>query len=110
MTNLTDDQRANVKRWVEELRKPERKQTKGALRSGDSFCCLGVLCDVHDPNIWVNNNYPDPEHGMRTGLPPSTIRELFGLRFSLAEKYVNMNDNGVSFLEIADQIEKDLLS
>lgn len=36
------------KRWVEALRSGEYSQGKGALRaqSADSYCCLGVLCDL----------------------------------------------------------------
>lgn len=33
-------------RWVEALRSGEYEQGRGALKSGDRFCCLGVLCDL----------------------------------------------------------------
>lgn len=32
--------------WVEALRSGEYKQGVGALNRGDSYCCLGVLCEV----------------------------------------------------------------
>ena len=35
------------KLWLEALRSGEYKQTKNYLRTGDGFCCLGVLCDLH---------------------------------------------------------------
>jgi hypothetical protein len=34
-------------KWLVALRDPETKQTKGCLRRGDSFCCLGVLSDIY---------------------------------------------------------------
>lgn len=33
--------------WVEALRSGKYDQTKNTLRRGDSFCCLGVLCDLY---------------------------------------------------------------
>ena len=44
-------------KWVTALRSGKYKQTTGALRrvtaDGESgFCCLGVLCDVVDPDGW----------------------------------------------------------
>lgn len=32
--------------WVSALRSGEYEQGTGALRVGDKFCCLGVLCDI----------------------------------------------------------------
>jgi hypothetical protein len=33
--------------WVSALRSGEYAQTKQFLRKGGGFCCLGVLCDLH---------------------------------------------------------------
>lgn len=39
---------AEVKqKWLDALRSGEYKQAKSALRNGDGYCCLGVLCDLH---------------------------------------------------------------
>lgn len=35
------------KLWVSALLSGKYKQAQGALKNGDGFCCLGVLCDVH---------------------------------------------------------------
>lgn len=32
--------------WLTALRSGEYKQGTGALRNGNAFCCLGVLCDL----------------------------------------------------------------
>lgn len=48
------------KRWQEALRSGDYKQTTGALRRSDGFCCLGVLCDlaVRDGvTAWVQSRY-----------------------------------------------------
>jgi len=38
---------ADIKaKWVAALRSGEYKQGKNRLRTKDSFCCLGVLCDL----------------------------------------------------------------
>ena len=34
--------------WLEALRSGKYKQTKNTLRTPEGFCCLGVLCDIHD--------------------------------------------------------------
>ena len=39
--------------WIPALRSGDYKQGKGRLRdSKDRFCCLGVACDLIDPNAW----------------------------------------------------------
>lgn len=40
-------------RWLAALRSGEYKQGKDYLRKNDSFCCLGVACNLIDPNNWV---------------------------------------------------------
>ena len=40
-------------KWLDALRSGKYKQGRGILRRPDgSFCCLGVLCDIIDPNGW----------------------------------------------------------
>lgn len=33
-------------KWVEALRSGNYKQGYGNLQTGDSYCCLGVLCEI----------------------------------------------------------------
>ena len=45
---------SNLKeRWIEALESGKYTQGRGQLRLQDSFCCLGVLCDLVNPNGWV---------------------------------------------------------
>jgi hypothetical protein len=34
-------------KWVAALKSGEYVQGRSRLRTGDTFCCLGVLCDLH---------------------------------------------------------------
>jgi len=55
---------ADIKKlWVDALRSREYQQSTGQLNSGNGFCCLGVLCDLHskkklsDSRNWVEGRY-----------------------------------------------------
>ena len=37
--------------WVKALRSGEYKQTRGQLRQGDAYCCLGVACDLYGKHV-----------------------------------------------------------
>ena len=39
--------------WLEALRSGQYTQGEGALRAGDRYCCLGVLCDVYRKDVGV---------------------------------------------------------
>lgn len=89
------------KRWVAALRSGEYNQGRYTLRSRDGFCCMGVLCDLIDPEGWEE---PVPGgflwRGNRVHCP---------LVASLAPIFVQLNDkSGCSFEEIADYIDKNV--
>lgn len=42
-------------KWLKALRSGEYSQTSCTLKDSDGFCCLGVLCDVIDPNGWISH-------------------------------------------------------
>lgn len=97
-------------KWVEALRSKKYKQGRSCLRSrDDEFCCLGVLCDVIDPNVWRNpkntkwtSSY---EYLTYTRLLPPSVQQCQNLPQTQLEKLMNMNDDGKPFTEIADYIE-----
>lgn len=90
-------------RWVEALRSGKYKQGKKCLRSeSDTYCCLGVLCDIKQKDIWENSITFD-------SFPPSYILDWAKLDFHTTINLADMNDNGgASFEEIADWIETNL--
>ena len=131
MNKYTPEQQAENRRiWVEALRSGKYKQATRKLRDDTSFCCLGVACDIFDPKGWMREKVPAAEgdYGMwlfrleraRT-LLPRDVREMFGLRDSVgghaiiledgevsddALTLADMNDQGLTFEEIADVIEE----
>ena len=46
--------------WLTALRSGEYKQCYGRLRIGDTYCVLGVLCDVHQKNTGEGEWYFSP--------------------------------------------------
>lgn len=106
--------------WVAALRSGEYKQGQHYLRFNDSFCCLGVLCNLHaqaHPDIAAAQHSPMRYLGHTSALP-SAVQEWAGLpheydgafvtiRGSLAHLAIH-NDNGRTFDEIATAIEEQL--
>lgn len=113
-------------RWVAALRSGDYRQTKGALRDSDGFCCLGVLCEITKEETgleWTVDGWFD---GSRIGLGgrisetvgireatipletiPPTQRHLAGDPRTVKRDYwlSDLNDRGFTFDQIADLIE-----
>ena len=91
-------------KWVAALRSGKYKQGRGALRKGDTFCCLGVACDLIDKDGWEDGTFGMGWNGTgceSTDLPFINSDEAI----SLSE----LNDKErLSFKEIADYIEHNL--
>lgn len=107
--------------WVTALRSGEYEQGNTVLRSHDNkFCCLGVLCDIygkHKGVTWSDN--PDYHRYLfleRITLLPQEVIEWSGVsEFGLVKGFnerdaelsitlTNLNDNNMSFNQIADVI------
>lgn len=94
-----------ARKWVDALRSGEYKQTRGRLRSGDRFCCLGVLCEINGTRWnaakgWLALDADDIYD--KAELPVGDFKDR-----PSTGRYATLNDDGVSFAEIASQIEKD---
>jgi hypothetical protein len=106
--------------WCAALRSGDYQQAKRALRRGDSYCCLGVLCDLAVRAGVLDDATParfDPDHrpgrmqydGRSDYLPPS-VQKWAGLSeddpvLGAARSLATANDAGCSFAEIADLID-----
>ena len=115
--------KAEVKElWLKALRSGDYKQGKGALRSDDTslrsddtYCCLGVLCDLFPGDEWAMEEGEWLMGSEASYLPPS-VMEWAGLdehvpRVPLGGRMVSLalvNDTGRPFEEIADLIEANL--
>ncbi len=106
-----------AQQWAAALRGGEYQQGIGSLRQHNSFCVLGVLCDLHlksypENTGWVDNGSVSSYQDFQLLLPNSVI-EWAGMRTSNGQ-YGGMygfaslsgsNDTGSSFNDIADIID-----
>lgn len=101
-----------AKKWIAALRSGNYKQAKETLRRGNSFCCLGVLCNLHaqeHPEIAAEQRYAAKYMG-RGNFLPEAVAVWAGLKsdnamipghlYSLSYQ----NDTGADFKKIADLI------
>ena len=117
------------KKWVNALRSGEYKQGREALKVKDTFCCLGVLCDLyskeHNVGEWVQRDdfvdgfdYKEGDLPSANGILPTHIMLWAGLKEKnpvvsgssrvRIERLSRKNDAGTSFSKIADIIEKEI--
>ena len=105
-----------AKLWTAALRSGQYKQTGGKLRGEfngiTSFCCLGVLCNLHaqaHPDIAARQPTTAEYMGRRLVLP-NEVAEWAGmtglLGYFKSTTLANENDQGASFNKIADLIDK----
>jgi hypothetical protein len=109
--------KARIKRrWVKALRSGKYVQGHHALRThDDKFCCLGVLCDIYDPKAWKQTDRG--EHNRYSYLTaeiqlPSKVQKWADidacgrLSENARRTLIHLNDDGMSFAEMADIIEE----
>lgn len=106
-------------KWCEALRSGKYLQGRGALRvvtaeGVDSYCCLGVLCDLVDPAGWRNMPRLNDMPGKRShklgmgGTLGYDARTALGIGWSKTSDLAKDNDSGSSFLDIAGRIEAEV--
>lgn len=111
----TEKQKENIRTWIKALRSGEYEQGKGRLRgAGSRFCCLGVACEIGlaEPEDFYLPTKESMQASM--GLPhlPWVSVDNIPSDFYEADEEItvaNLNDNGATFDEIADAIEKEFL-
>jgi len=111
-------------KWLDALRSGKYQQTTNVLRrerhGAASYCCLGVLCEVVDPDgVWMESGSGQGANnrtfGFGTpqadGFPPKRVSVAAGLSAGEMQHLSAMNDGattapeeGATFLEIADWI------
>lgn len=115
-------------KWLTALRSDKYTQGQGFLRGGDdTFCCLGVLCEVagfewRDPTeeddeaagVFVTGESDGSEHlnhdeYVALGLDDEQAAEGdFTFSETRSTRLSQMNDDGSDFSEIADWIEENV--
>lgn len=107
-----------VKRmWLEVLRSGRFSQAQYRLSGGltrltgkESFCCLGVLCAIHNADVSpTKSNWARHLYKGAYGTTPEEVDMWAGLPSAAADKLADMNDAGnKTFKQIADWIERNL--
>lgn len=115
---------ATVKeKWIAALKSGDYKQTRNHLRVGDSFCCLGVLCDLYkreqedkgdtDSITWERDECSDIQRLSKDDdwvedLPPNYVLDWAGLVGADWNSLATLNDDGSTFDKIAEIINEQI--
>lgn len=101
------------KTWIANLRSGKFSQTHRTLQNSQGFCCLGVLCETVVPGYTRHPNgfLADVAPHIASGAPywVAYINEDFAAKHSNTISLIAMNDEGYSFNDIADILEKTYL-
>lgn len=102
--------------WIADLRNPENKQTIGRLQDDTGHCCLGRLAIIlgECPTIKIESGCQNYYFDDLLGSLSSRIQEKAGMKTDNGEFEAShgdiclteLNDQGKTFAEIADVIEK----
>jgi len=86
---LSKEKRDNLERLLDALKSGKYAHGIGRLRTGDQYCCLGVMCDLVKPDGWINALEPmaprwwtfqlDGQDSDVTTYPLEETTKLFGL-------------------------------
>jgi hypothetical protein len=104
-------------KWLEALRSGEYVQTHLSLRDAEDgqvgYCCLGVLCDISGLGEWQGSGYKLEDGPVTNAYLPREVQQWAGLigddpaiGGAHEDRLSWKNDNGATFSEIADLIEK----
>lgn len=108
-----------AERWVQALRSGQYKQGTDALHpSADTYCCLGVLCDLYrveqGKGEWTGDGCQEcfvigPDE-LEAAVLPKAVMGWADISTPNGNHYGHelsaMNDRGWSFDRLAEQIEK----
>lgn len=116
-------------RWIAKLESGDYDQTTGHLNVGSGYCCLGVLCEIAvEDGIVIKQATDDDTPALYTakidtsdynedivpiavmkwaGLP-STNPDIDDEELDVNNNLAELNDNGMTFSEIANLIRKNL--
>lgn len=115
-------------KWVDALRSGDYEQGQEQLQTPDGkYCCLGVLCDIVNPDKWNSYGYEFSYNDIdgkevfftESSEPNTSFYRDVGLDRDLADKLICYNDGAkssiynptrkqLSFTEIADIIEAEV--
>lgn len=104
------------KEWLEALRSEDYNQTKGTLKGeipngGTGYCCLGVLAEIMGYEVEEEPFEDEGVLDMYKSEGPKKIYRNFSaiLGDDFVQDLIKENDEGSTFEEIADIIEREKL-
>lgn len=102
--------------YFTEMRPKAAGSDKEMTINSFGFCCLGVLCDLHSKEsnkLWEETKlrFCEFEYDGATTTLPDSVKEWAGLEthdgtINSNKTLTSLNDLGISFSQIADEIEK----
>lgn len=101
-------------RWIAALTDGQYEQVRGALHTHlNLFCALGVLCELHRLETHADYWHGPDGRGRRAYLGnfdylPGEVREWAGTPERWPINPIALDQRGLSFAEIADEIAKHL--
>lgn len=107
------------RKWLEALRSGRYKQGRFALKRGDEYCCLGILCEVGGlreippKDRWEDKSTFQSWGNFNSALVlPRSFRDHCKISALEVEHLAGMNDRRgtctFNFTKIADWIEENL--
>lgn len=105
----------NAKKLVAALRSGEFKQGRDCLRKKETFCCLGVACELAAREGIIppahSSGFGIFRYGYECNYLPEAVQKWIGFTertgMFLGDGLALMNDRGDTFDAIADKIESE---
>lgn len=103
-------------KWMLALKSDKYQQGKKYMRKDDTYCALGVLCNLSKEGKWIEDErnkgvyYYKVEDEKAVSFPPGAVINWAGMKKENADLMTafvsQLNDKGRSFKEIAAALEK----
>jgi len=94
--------------WVNALRSNKFKQGVDNLNFSNTYCCLGVLCELNSNTLKLNKqkdgDFTSYDNHYRN--LPSKVSSKYTFNDEIIHTLIKMNDGGYTFSQIADKIEE----
>jgi hypothetical protein len=103
---MTPVQKLNVQHWAAVLRSGAYPKTKHALKNAEGYCCLGVLCEIHEIPFKNEDGYMFSSGENGYSMPPqSWFEATTGLPQNYADRLAHINDAEETFADVILEIE-----
>lgn len=94
------------KQLIDALRSGKYQHFTGALRCGDCFCALGVLCDISNLGNWRQGRYVVNDTVRSTScIPPDPVLKWADLPYEEMDRIWEKNDRYSSYDAVIRHLE-----